>query len=613
MSAVEQISQPLSRAEVAEDTHRASAATRVVVALVCLLVVILPAAVDPWGRLAFEPLKTSVLRAGAVVITAVWLWDRPRPFFASLDTALTRTALAVVVAAGLATALSLTPAISLGGSFDRGMGWATLVACGLLLVVCSDVLREAVWRDRVIAALVLGSVIPCVYFLVQRAGLDPMHWTTLGVPGSTLASPTFLAGFLVLVAPLAGYKVVRATDRGGLAYAGWLAILLLVCAVTALTTIRGPLIALVAAALTFGVLARPRDAGRPSRTVVAAAVLLALVGVVGLATVGMSTLQRFLTIGQGVDSSVQRLLLWGDSVRLLLANPARVVVGFGPETASIVLERAERAVRFSPHEQWDRAHTLLLDTWLSAGLLGVVALAALVVCAFRACLSGGHTRAAPRARVLHAALAAACVGHLIETAFAFETVVTAAVFWIILGLVGTLIRPRMAGVRTASRRAWRIGSGAVAAVLAVGLVTPAIADGLYGAAHRVDYRRGAQMEEQAALLAPWIEELPRAAGLDWQQVATRRRDADALARAERDLRAAAERGVGQPTAWLRLARFEANVGQFEAADSACEQALDWGPYRYPLWEACAQIAGQHGQADLAALRQARAAELRSPS
>ena len=275
------------------------------------------------------------------------------------------------------------------------MGWLSLAAGGVLLLSAADLFSDPARRERAISALILGSVVPCGYALLEHIGLDPVTWTTLGAPGSSLGSPTFLAGYLVIVAPFALYRVIGGArfatssgTRAAWAYAGWLALLLVVCAVTVQATIRGPILGLAAGMLTFAVLAgtaRPSPGNRALKVGWRAGAPAGWLGSGGGSYRGHGQLglQRFLKIAQGGDSSVERLTVWRDAVRLPLVEPLRTVFGFGPETQSAVLEHAEATVRLTQNQQWDRAHDLLLDTWLTGGLLGVAILLVVLVCAVR--------------------------------------------------------------------------------------------------------------------------------------------------------------------------------------------------------------------------------------
>jgi O-antigen ligase len=567
-------------------------------ATLLLLLIILPAAFNPAGALAFEPLKTSFLRAAAVIIAVAWLAKPHRVDVGAHP--IVRAGLVVVGVGALSTALSVEPRLSFLGSFDRGMGWLSLAAGGVLLLTAADVFSDDRRRERGISAVVLGAVVPCGYALLQRVGLDPVTWTTLGAPGSSMASPTFLGGYLVLVAPFAAYKTVCAGRSGaGLRYAGWLALLLVICMVILLTTIRGPILGLVAGAVGFVLLWR-RQLGRIE---IGAAVGVLVVSLALAGATGISGLQRFVNVARLGDSSVERLTVWGDAVRIPLGDPMRALVGFGPETQAAVLEHGEATVRLTQNQQWDRAHDLLLDTWLTGGLVGVAALLVLVGSAVRSVGRVGG--------VLPAAILAALVGHLVEVSFAFHTVVTGAWFWVVLGLAASL-RPLKTQGASRQRAALVTVAAAAGLVLSPLMLAPAVADALYGSARRANLEVGAGLEELAAGWAPWAEELPRAAGLDWLQVANRRNDPAALARAEANLREAAARAPLEPVPHLRLVRFFLTHSDVDAAERECQLALTAGPYRAAVWDTCADVSATRGLLDEAPARRARAEELRRP-
>ena len=576
-----------------------------------VVLVLLPSAINPAGVLAIEPLKSSLLRGCAALLAGSWLFYRLSGN-ARVDVGahpVVRAGLALVLLAAVSTGLSLEPELSFFGGFDRGMGWLSIAAGVVLLVASADLLTDKNRRERAVTALLIGAILPCGYFLLQSIGFDPINWAGRGSPGSTLGSPTFLGGYLVLVAPFAAYRVLvnaRETLSGGrsFAYAGWLALLLVIGAVILLSTIRAPLLGLLAGLIAFGVLVRgPRRIRRVEIGVAAAVLIVA----VGAATAGgIKTLQRFSTIGGAIDSSTQRLVVWQDSVEALLGNPPRLLVGFGDETQPAIFEHREATMRTTPVELWDRAHNLLLDTWLSHGLIGVTALIVVIGLALRSAWRGRRDEP-----ILAAAVIAGLVGHLVEVSFAFHTVVTGTLFWFLLGMAASLT-PRLSA--ECARRNVRLGCAAAsAAVLLVPLMfAPAIADWLYGAARRSNFEVGAQLEEQAAAWAPWVEELPRAAGLDWQQVAIRRNDPGAARRAERDLVKAARVSPLAPVPQIRLTRLYLSHAQPEKAEAACEQAIVNGPYRAAVWDACADVSTAQGHADEAAARKARADAVRFP-
>lgn len=360
----------------------------------------------------------------------------------------------------------------------------------------------------------------------------------------------------------------------------------MVVAVIVQTTIRGPLLALLASAVTFGLAATPAARLRRRAVVLGAAIACAALAVA--VSIGgprsAQGLQRFTSVLSSGDSSIERLTVWRDALTLPFESAGRFLVGFGPEAQSVVLERAERTVRRTQNQQWDRAHNLFVDTWLTTGAFGVLALLSVLGAAgFGLC----RTLETPEHRLLAAALLAALVGHVVEASFAFETVVTGALFWVLLALAAGMMDSAAASgvveaVRPGAAARWRRGGrlrvfggwrgtaaggglaaarlgsvdvgtgrrrelaaapsddvpqpgrsrastlaapiGTLLALIAVPvLCAPAVADAIYGAGLRAraagDIATAAQLEESAAAWAPWVEELPREAGLAWNRLA----------------------------------------------------------------------------------------------
>jgi O-antigen ligase len=578
--------------------------------------VALPALVNPLGVAAFEPLKSSFVRVAAALAACAWLGYQSR----RADRRITVAALAFVAVSGVSTALSIDPAESLFGTFSRGMGWLTLAAGLVLALVSADLWTDPRRRERAVSALLLGAIVPCAYLVVQRLGRDPINWNALGAPGSTLASPTFLAGYLVVLAPLALYRVLataRTASSGGwpgtLRYAGWLALLLVIGGTIAQSTIRGALLGLVAGTLTFALLM-----GRPGRAVLLASLaFLALAVALAVSLTGGAGVQgisRFLSIGGSIDSSTERLVVWPDALRQPLGDGLRAAIGFGPETQASVLEHAESTVRLSQNEQWDRAHNLLLDTWLTGGGAGVIALLALLGVV-------GWTLFRQRKTLLAAAVLGALVGHVVDVSFSFQTVVTGTLFWVLAGLAASFpsTAPTTSEASVARRPLgprWALLAGAACLALLPVLAAPAIGDALYGAGRRAlargDAQTAATLDEQAAFWMAWLEEPARAAGLAWLQVASRRSDRDAAARAESSLLDAARRAPGLPTPRVRLLRLYLSRNQLAEAEAACQDALVAGPYRVSVWTACADVSAQRGLGDEQNQRRARADVLRVP-
>ena len=150
---------------------------------------------------------------------------------------------------------------------------------------------------------------------------------------------------------------------------------------------------------------------------------------------------------------------------------------------------------------------------------------------------------------------------------------------------------------------------------------------MYGRAGRAEQVGAAQTAalraEAAARWAPWVDEMPRLAGLTWQAIGLQRDGAageQLLARAETQLQEAVRRGPYDPFGQLRLARLylawarRGPVTRTAAellgrAEEACAPALADSPYWGRTWQGCADVGRERGQADEAAARTERARQL----
>jgi hypothetical protein len=309
---------------------------------------------------------------------------------------------------------------------------------------------------------------------------------------------------------------------------------------------------------------------------------------------------------------MERLIVWRDALSLPLHDVTRALLGFGPETQAAVFENAESTLRLTQNQRWDRAHNFVIDAWLTGGALGVIALLGLVV------VCGRGTRAARRqasgeSALLCAALAGALVGHVIEVSFAFETPVTLMVLCVILGLVASMTPVRMRSTPTRARWGPVFASIAIVALVPT-FSMPAVADALFGAAQRAarsgDATWALDVEERAAWLVPWVEELPRAAGLLWLQRAAADGDMQAAARAEANLLEAARRAPYDPFPQLRLVHLYLMTNDLNHAEAACQRATEVGPFRAVVWSRCADVSASRGHADEARQRRERAEALR---
>lgn len=178
---------------------------------------------------SFEPDKIALLRSIALVMAATWAikgieifaWrraggDRPEPAWrrSPWEGAVLLAAALILLAHAVATAVSISPPLSLWGSYHRLQGVFSLAAYLVVFLSMAALLRSREQVERVVTAMLISSSAIALYGLIQHYGLDPMTWSQLGQRAvmSTMGNAIFLAAFLIMAAPLALARLVGATS-----------------------------------------------------------------------------------------------------------------------------------------------------------------------------------------------------------------------------------------------------------------------------------------------------------------------------------------------------------------------------------------------------------------
>ena len=391
-------------------------------------VIITPLFFNVYSSRVFEPDKVALLRSLALVMLAAWVVKSVSeravgsgPSLQKLTTSwkapLVVPVLAFAIVYLLSTALSVAPTRSLLGSYHRLQGTLTTLSYLVLFASVATHLRSRQQLERVLTAVVLTSLSVSIYAIFQRSGWDPLPWPSAPWAGSrtfaSLGHPIFLGAYLMMAvfvvlgrlttsvqAVLAGDPRRRFHTGRAAAYS---AIVIVNLTAIAFTQSRGPVIGLYAGLVCYWLLLAA--VGYARRLAVAALVLLAVPAVfVALLNVPDGPLRamrewegvsRFGQILDTREGSVRgRALIWNGVVTLMTPHAAleypdgspdrwnglRPLVGYGPETLSVVFER------FHPPElarlegrsdsAWccfvDRTHNETFDALVTTGALGVI-------------------------------------------------------------------------------------------------------------------------------------------------------------------------------------------------------------------------------------------------
>jgi tetratricopeptide (TPR) repeat protein len=304
---------------------------------------------------------------------------------------LVRVTLALAATYVVSTVFSIAPWISLWGSYERTQGTYTWLSYVVVFVGIVLVVQTRQQIERVVTVIILASIAPAIYAVVQHFGYDPIRWglnVTERAHG-TAGNPIFLAAYLIMVVPLVlGRGLARWVAGGPRARGAALAhlsVLILQCLALLYSESRGPLIGLaVGTAVLCLVTALHRQRRRLAigfiGLALAAALFIGVLNLKGGPLPPLNNVPYFTLLGRlfesGSGTAKVRVLIWQGAVKLLAARPLRDVVGYGPETLFLAyppfyppeLARFEN-LRVAP----DRAHNETFDALITTGIVGCVA------------------------------------------------------------------------------------------------------------------------------------------------------------------------------------------------------------------------------------------------
>ena len=392
-----------------------------------LAVIVTPLFFNVYSSRVFEPDKLTTLRTLAVIMGAVWivkLIEERSGGHNSLDitwhTPLILPTLFTVVVYLISTVLSVTPWVSLMGSYQRLQGTYTMLSYIVLFLVILQGLRTQAQLDRLINVIIVNSLPIALYGLIQHNRLDPLPWggdVTQRV-AANMGNAIFVAAYLVMVLPLTvgriieSFKTILADEETNWANIGRAAAYIFIAAVELITIwyaqSRGPLLGLIAGSfflLLFLTLSLRTKAGTAASLAIIAATIL-VVGFLALVNVPNGPLQSLQQaswlgrMGSVFDfeegSGKVRALIWDGMVDMILphepitqaptqANPGgradpfnaiRPLVGYGPESVYVAYNRFYPPLLGHYESRTaspDRSHNETLDSLAITGVLGLIA------------------------------------------------------------------------------------------------------------------------------------------------------------------------------------------------------------------------------------------------
>ena len=398
-------------------------------------VVVVPLFFDVYSSRVFEPDKLTLLRSIALLMIVAWLiktleearkeassgigrasdlWDRIRSVPLVFPTLL----LAGVYL--LSTLGSVTPRVSLWGSYQRLQGTYTTLAYLVLFFLILQHLRRQSQVRRLVSTVIVVSLPISVYGLIQHYGLDPLPWggNVSARVAANMGNAIFVAAYLIMVVPLTLSRVVESfsailadeeTDwRDIILAVSYLFILAVQMMCVIFSKSRGPWVGLLAGLLFFVLLLAHV---RRWRIVTYACVTLALMGslflvLLNLPNTPLESLRALPYIGRlgrvfetERGTGKVRVLIWEGAMQLIsshppieypsgqkdVLNPIRPLIGYGPESMYVVYNRfypPDLAHYEARNASPDRSHNETFDALVTTGLIGFVVYMFLFASAF---------------------------------------------------------------------------------------------------------------------------------------------------------------------------------------------------------------------------------------
>jgi O-antigen ligase len=324
------------------------------------------------------------------------------------------------------TIWSTNPGLSAVGSSWRRDGLIAESAILLFALIAAAWFAEDARRIRAtLRAAVIAGAAASLYGIAQYFGWDPFLPSkayqagddifTIVRPPATFGHADYFANWLVLAVFFALALRVLENSRQWKAMAT-LTVILAAFAI-ALSGTRSALLGLLAGALVFAAIARPRV---DRRIAVTLALSIACFGMFYASPAGAKLRARVHWSRDDARGGA-RLLLWRDSLNMAFARPLR---GYGPETFTAQFPPFESVdlARAYPDFYQESPHNMFLDALVSRGIPGAIALLALCVLAFWTARK-------------NAGLAAGLTGAIVCQQFMVLTIPTALYFYLLIAMI----------------------------------------------------------------------------------------------------------------------------------------------------------------------------------
>ena len=389
-----------------------------------LALILVPFFFNIYSSRIFEPDKITILRSLALIILVAWIiklideggirWERvemgDRPWKSLTRIPLFVPVVALAIIYIISTVFSVTPRISLWGSYQRLQGTYSTFSYIVVFAAILGNFRKRAQVDRLITVVILVSLPICLYGILQRYKIDPVPWggdVSVRI-AANMGNSIFVAAYLIMVFPLIIGRIIEAfgailNEKEGLGWHVARATIYVFCAAVLLIALyftgsRGPWLGWMAGSfflfLLLSLLWRKRwmTLGVIGGTFILGLFLVVL-NIPNGPLEGVRSAPGLWRLGQILSAESRtgqvRTLIWQGASELVLPhapiaypdgsddklNFLRPLIGYGPESMYVAynpfyqpdLGHVEKR-NASP----DRSHNETWDSLVITGLLGLL-------------------------------------------------------------------------------------------------------------------------------------------------------------------------------------------------------------------------------------------------
>lgn len=244
-------------------------------------VITVPLYFNIYSARTFEPDKITLLRSIVSVMILAWLISVVEKGFGDRNEGnlsvskrwrqwlkiplFLPTALLVFVYI-ISTIVSLSPLVSLWGSYQRMQGTYSTLTYIVLFALIAGNLRTREQVDRLVTTIIVTSIPISLYGIVQKYGLDPLPWAgdVTSRVAANMGNAIFVASYLTMIIPLTLSRLIEAMttiikeEEASWGYTILAAIYIFTLVIQIITVVfsqsRGPMLGILGASFVMGLL-----------------------------------------------------------------------------------------------------------------------------------------------------------------------------------------------------------------------------------------------------------------------------------------------------------------------------------------------------------------------